>query len=333
MPIYLAISQGWLINSSKETVTETWFKFTIPIAIITTLICRTYFPAKNWGEYRTTYFVDPLSFCNYTLLFAFIGTIALGHYFKKLSTVHKLFYVVSIFIGFYLSATSGARTGWLNFPFFIIILQIHILKNYNNKQKGIGMFLLLVGLAVLMAVNNQLINKLYLGWEEFLSYKINGFNEDSSVGTRISLWRMGISYFFERPFAGWGDLSWKESMNSREFLIFASKGANETARHGFHNEIITNSVRSGIWGVIAVFSIYFVVFTEALKGLKMQLCGQHRLISISIMLVITHLFISGLSTETSNLTFLSAFVGIVLSVLLGEQKFLEENPVIMKKFT
>jgi O-antigen ligase len=333
VPIYLAISQGWIIKGSKDTVILNWIRWTVPLALISILICRAFIPATNWGGYSTTYFVDPLSFCTYTLLFTFLAIIGLTYNFKELNTTRKYFYVVTISIGFYLSGTSGARTGWLSLPFFVLIIHALVLKEINKKQQIFGILILMTGLVVLMYTNNLLINKLILGWQEVLKYKINEINEDTSVGMRISFYRIGFSYFFERPFAGWGDLSWMGNINNREFLTFASIETLVAARHGFHSEVITHSVRSGIWGLIATLSLYVVVFYQAVKGLKMQLGGQHQLISISILVTVIHLFITGLSTEATNLTFLSAFIGIVISVLLGEQKYLEESHQITKKFT
>lgn len=330
MPIYMAISQGWLIKNDENNVTRIWIKWVFPLALVANLITVTYFPATNWGTYRTTYFVDPLTFCSYSLLFSFLAIIGLTYYYKEIGIWHKLLYIASIFIGFYLSATSGARTGWLNFPFFIIILQILIIKKHEKTQQVALTFILIITLLTSMVFSPQLTNKLYIGWQEFLNYKLHEINNDTSVGMRLSFYRMGIEYFFERPFAGWGDLSWMEIMNERDFLKFASSEALKAPRNGFHNEIITNSVRSGIWGLISVLSLYVLILNKALTGLRMQLEGQHRLISISMLVVIMHLILAGLFTETTNLTFLSAFIGILFSVLLGEQKFLEGSTAYVK---
>ena len=192
------------------------------------------------------------------------------------------------------------------------------------------LFILIITFLASMVLNPQLMNKLHLGWQEFIKYKLYEINEDSSVGMRLSFYRMGIGYFFERPFSGWGDLSWMAVMNERDSIKFASSEALKAPRNGFHNEIITNSVRSGIWGMITVLSLYVLVLYKAVIGLRMQLGGQHRLISISMLVVITHLILAGLFTETTNLTFLSAFIGILFSVLLGEQKFLEGSAVNLK---
>jgi O-antigen ligase len=325
IPIYLAISTGWLVSKEKESITEVWIKWAIPIALYVTFITRVYFPATNWHGYSTTYFVDPLSFCSFTLLFTFLACLGAVHYFKEVNYLHKLFYVFSIYIGFYLSITSGARTGWINLPIFIVILYFYSLIVISKKERLIFFLATLFGLAILLYNNSQFINKIYLGIQEFSNYKMNELNVDSSIEMRLSMYRMGAEYFFERPFAGWGDLSWRDSTIWREFTIFASSMAINAPKHGFHNEIITNSVRSGIWGFISVVSLYIVVAYSAASGLKMKLDRLHRLVSVSMLVVILHLFFAGLVTETTNLTFLSAFIGVLLAVLCGEQQFLEAN--------
>ena len=324
IPIYLAISRGWLLSKGRS-ITEVWIKWAIPIALIVTFITRVYFPATNWHGYSTTYFVDPLSFSSFTLLFAFLACLGAVHYFKEVNYLHKLFYVFSIFIGFYLSITSGARTGWINLPVFIAILYFYSLIEISKKERIFFFLAILFGIAVLLYQNSQFINKIDLGIQEFSNYKMNGLNADSSIEMRLSMYRMGAEYFFERPFAGWGDLSWQNRINWQEFSIYASKVAIDAPKHGFHNEIITNSVRSGIWGFISVVSLYIVVAHRAASGLKMKLDRRHRLVSVNMLVVILHLFFAGLVTETTNLTFLSAFIGVLLAVLCGEQQFLEDN--------
>ncbi len=324
IPIYLAVSHGWLFRSGKNSITEDWIKWSIPIALCLTLITRAYFPATNWTGYRTTYFVDPLSFCSYTLLFAFLTCLGVLHNSKEFNFLHKLFNLTSIFIGFYLSITSGARTGWLNLPVLIAILYLYSLTLKSNKEPIKFFLIIFFGLAVLISLNNQFMNKFYLGLQQFINYKIYEINADSSVSMRISFYRMGVEYFFERPFAGWGDISWYKNTR-QEFMVFASNEAIYAPKHGFHNEIITNSVRSGIWGFISVISLYIVVAYKAVSGLKMKLGEQHRLVSVSMLIVILHLFFSGLVTEVTNLTFLSAFIGAFFAVLCGEQQFLKDN--------
>jgi len=325
LPIFLAISQGSLLGNNSRTISEIWLCWSLPIAIFATLISRIYYPSKSWGVLLTTYFVDPLSFCSYTMLFSMLSTIGLIYFHKKLSRFNISFIIVSIIIGLYLSITSGARTGWVGFPFIIIILW-HALKiEFNIKKANILILVMLTVVVALMYNSSGLFNKLLIGVEQIFIYELNELNNDTSVGMRLSFYRMGIQYFIESPWYGWGDLSWMSSMNRAEFIQYASEFTRESPKHGFHNEIITSSVRSGIWGLMASISLFVGVTYLATKGMCIKISIEHRAISLSLLVVIVHLFFAGLTTEITNLTFLSAFIGIIISVLLGEKFLLEES--------
>jgi O-antigen ligase len=115
------------------------------------------------------------------------------------------------------------------------------------------------------------------------------------------------------------------SMNRSEFAQYASEFTRESPKHGFHNEIITSSVRSGIWGLMASMILFVGVFYLGIKGICLKLNKVHTAVSVTLIIVIVHLFFTGLTTEITNLTFLSAFIGIIISVLLGEKIQLEES--------
>jgi O-antigen ligase len=169
------------------------------------------------------------------------------------------------------------------------------------------------------------LNPPILIWTEISNYKWSETNADTSVGLRLSFYRMGVEYFLERPLAGWGYLSWMAQMNRPELAQFASEYARESPKHGFHNEIITNAVRSGVWGLMATLGLFGVVFMLAIQGLSLKSTGDHRLVSLILLVFISHLFIAGLTTEITNLVFLSSFIGLTLAVLLGEQIYLEQE--------
>jgi O-antigen ligase len=330
LPIFFAISQGCLSGKNSRTISEIWLCWSMPIGIFVMLISRVYYPAKNWGAYLTTYFVDPLTFCSYALLFSLLSISGLIYFNKKMSRFNILFSLISIVVGFYLSISSGARTGWLGFPIIIIIFWHTFKTEFNIKKANVLILILLMIMGVLIYYNPNFLNKLHLAFQQFSSYKLNEINVDTSFEMRISFYRMGIQYFIERPWYGWGDLSWLYSMNRGEFIQYASEFTRESPKHGFHNEIITSSVRSGIWGLMSSASLFAGVTYLAVRGMCMKISVEHSAISFALLVVIVHLFFTGFTTEITNLTFLSAFIGSVISVLLGEKIFLEENNNIEK---
>jgi O-antigen ligase len=185
--------------------------------------------------------------------------------------------------------------------------------------------MLLVFLLGMLFSNEYLLNKFFLAWTEINNYKTNEMNANTSVGLRLSFYRMGAIFFLERPFLGWGDLGWMAQINKEELSQFASQYARESPKHGFHNEIITNAVRSGVWGLIASLGLFGVVFMCAIQGMRLKGTGEHRIVSLTLLVFISHLFIAGLTTEITNLVFLTSFIGLSLAVLLGEQIYLEEK--------
>jgi O-antigen ligase len=232
---------------------------------------------------------------------------------------------VSIIIGLYLSITSGARTGWVGFPFILIILWWVLKLEFNIKKASFLIFIIFTVIVVLTDYNVGLFNKLLLGLEQLFTYKLNVLNNDTSIEMRLSFYRMGIQYFIERPWYGWGDLSWMHSMNRSEFMQYASEYTRVSPKHGFHNEIITSSVRSGIWGLMASIILFVGVLYLAVKGMCIKINKEYDAISVALLVFIVHLFFAGLTTEITNLTFLSAFIGIIISVLVGEKIYLQES--------
>jgi O-antigen ligase len=289
-------------------------------------VVRYYWPATTWGHYKTTSFVDPLTFCSYTLLFAILTTVGLTICAETLSNFRKKFLMIAIIIGYYLSITSGARTGWIFLPLFLMAWCIYVIKKEVIKENSVLMIFHVSLLVLLLSTNNQLSSKFILGAHELFSYDVNKINSDTSVGMRISYIRMGIEYILERPLSGWGDLGWIEYSKYHNFEEFATLTTIMGPKHGFHNEILTNSVRSGVWGLASSLLLFLGVFYYSSKGVMNNKLGeQYKLGSMILLVLILHLFITGLSTEVTNLTFLSAFLGILLAVLVGEQENISPN--------
>jgi O-antigen ligase len=280
----------------------------------------------SWGPYLTTYFVDPLTFGSYSILFAMLTFLGLSKCWTELGWSSRLLCFFGIISGIILSIESNARTGWFNLPIFFIIWYFSMPRSRDGLiWKNFIIFGIIIFTISILVFNGNLLSKFFLIWSEISEYKLNQMNKDTSVGLRLTFYRMGFQFFTERPFSGWGDLSWLAQINREEFTQFASQYARESPRHGFHNEIITNAVRSGVWGLLASISLFVIVFMRSIQGIMKKSKGDLQLISLTLLVIICHLFIAGLTTEITNLVFLSSFIGLTFSALLGEQIYLEEK--------
>ena len=326
IPIFLAVANGDLRANPSKSISQIWLTLILPVTLLWTLFFRLNWPT-SWGPvHLTTYFVDPLNFGSYTFLFSLLTLLGLSEYWSKLALNQKCLCILGVLSGFYLSLKSGSRTGWFNLPVFLCLWAYFVLiPKLGFKRATLLVVVLVCFLLVILLNSGYLFDKFILIWTEISNYKWSETNADTSVGLRLSFYRMGVEYFLERPLAGWGDLSWMAQMNRPELAQFASEYARESPKHGFHNEIITNSVRSGVWGLMATLGLFGVGFMRAIQGLSLKSTSDHRLVSLTLLVFISHLFIAGLTTEVTNLVFLSSFIGLTLAVLSGEQIYLEQE--------
>jgi O-antigen ligase len=327
-PIFLAISFGWLYIEGKEPITFLWMKFSFPAALIWTLLYK-----PSWTTLRppglnriTTYFVDALSFGSLTLLFSLLSVAALNFFWHKSSITNRIFVLVAIISGLYLSVMSGSRTGWLALPLFLLIWMRYFAWQQYGKEKAIlGALLLLGGILLFIPLQPVLVEKIYLALSEVSNYHWNTLNADNSVGMRISFYRMAVFYFLENPLKGWGDLGWMKLIDSPEISQYATAFTRDYAKTGFHNEVFTSAVRSGIWGLISSIALLFVPVVFAINIQSKCTSYILKFLALFLLIFMTHMFVAGMTTEVTNLVFLASFIGLSLSVFIGDTLMYSEK--------
>jgi O-antigen ligase len=88
--------------------------------------------------------------------------------------------------------------------------------------------------------------------------------------------------------------------------------------HGFHNEILTSAVRSGIWGLVVSITFFLFPIIWAVKILQKSINNDLKLFGFYILFLMLHMLLAGMTTEVTNLVFLASFLRLTISVLVGE---------------
>ena len=318
-PIFLAISKGWLNIKGKDPITFLWMKYCFPLTLIWTFAYRPSW-TTNWGAHViTTYFVDVLSFGSLTLLFALLSFAALTFFWPRLSWLNRFISIASCLIGLYLSVKSGSRTGWLNMPVFLIVWALgSSLPAYGRLKTLLILFLILITAGIFIHSSPYFTSKVLAAINEISNYHWDAKSTEGSADIRISFYRMALFYFLHNPIKGWGDLGWKELMNSPDIVQYASLYARNFPEHGFHNEILTSAVRSGIWGLVSSIAFFFFPIIWAVKILQRSINVDIKLFGFFILFLMLHMLLAGMTTEVTNLVFLASFLGLTISVLVGE---------------
>ena len=318
-PVFLAISRGWLYKDGAQPITFLWMKYCYPSTLIWTFIYRPSW-TTSWGTHLiTTYFVDVLSFGSITLLFGLLSFAALTFFWPRLSWLSRFISIACVLIGFYLSVGSGSKTGWLNLPIFLIIWVLGFaLPNYGRLKTSLMLLIFIVIIGLFIQSNPYFTSKFSRAINEISIYQWNQLNGQGSILERISFYRMAVFYFLQNPISGWGDLGWKILMNSPELVQYAPEIVRRFPDHGFHNEILTSAVRSGIWGLVSSIAFFLVPIIWAVKILQKSINADLKVFGFFILLLMLHILLAGMTTEVTNLVFLASFLGLTISVIVGE---------------
>lgn len=294
--------------------------YLFPFTVILTVLMMPFLPQRDWAVAQpgriTSYFVDPLTFGKIALELAVIGL------FLPLSNPDEerrkrnwivLLKLCALLCGLFLSMRSGSRTGWMAIPIIALLSALYVFRN-SQKTSGV-LALIVIGVLAFSAlhVDSPIKQKFGQALQEFESYQWNAMNKDESISMRISFLRIGFDLFERKPLSGWGDHGFEKYLNDAKMKVYSSDFArNYVLTAGFHNELMTNMVRSGVWGMLSTLLIFLIplaFFSRQWMRYKQDLyafCG--------ICFIIFEMT-SGLGTEVTNLKFTAAFYSYHIALL------------------
>ena len=317
IPLLLAISKTSL-NYKLESVGTNLYITYMPMTLVATLVYCYFYPNAGWYAGRlSTYFVDPLYF---SVICQVLAMICLANllFSKNISLVIRLLYLILTAVGFYLAIKSQSRTGMLGVPLIILFFTYQSISHLFSKIKiTIVLTIVLFCVVIFTSLEPTLHVRFLTAINDVSSYKWNALNEvDTSVGLRISFVRMAWFYFCLNPVGGWGDLGWMTEINRPEISAFATEFARNFPKAGFHNEILTNAVHFGLFGLISsicVFLVPFIFFYRYRNHANQSV----KFLCIQGSSFVAMMFISSLSTEVLSLKFCASFYGFMIAVTVS----------------
>jgi O-antigen ligase len=297
-------------------------EWALPLSLILTVAAWHWLPKTNWAgdpNRLTTYFIDPLSFGRLCLELGLLSLLMVGRCAGR-NTVYCVLLnglkLAAVVIGLGFSIYSGSRTGWLGLPIilFFFLTRAFPFKRFYSSLLAIG---LMVTVSIgFYSVSTNVHDRVQLAWQEASGYKRGELNPDNSVGMRISFARMGWYYFKLQPLEGWGDRGFADHVNDPAISRYATQYTREFAlTAGFHNEITTNAVRAGVWGLISSLAIFLVPLLFFARVVLQG--GAGSTVAFLGFCYVVMEFIAGMSTEVLNLKFTATFYACMLALWLA----------------
>ncbi|MEJ8837487.1 O-antigen ligase family protein [Ramlibacter sp. AN1133] len=273
-----------------------------------------------WPSVRvTTHVVDPLVFGYFNLAFGLMCFASITPAdWREGRRWGILLRLAATGLGLYFSLLSWSRTGWLALPVVVgLWLYHHWGRTHRLAAAGaLAAALLLPVLAYFAVPVVQL--RVDEAFTQLSQYPWHGGVErrETSAGYRITYLRIAADMFAMNPWAGVGLTAHAAPYPANAFAYAAPDAVAAAFASGFHNQIVTNAIRSGLGGLLATAALLFVPLLLCLRGLRGAAPGEGRQALIGVAYC-TCLVVSSLSTEVVDLKFAASFYATMTAILCG----------------
>ena len=266
---------------------EVFFKI-ININIIISIAFNIYVNfSTNFNRDLIAKELNPVILYDYSLISISLLTLCYGFY-KNNKTAY-IFIFLSL-INILLICLHGTRGAWLGIPIcFIIIFSLFYKKNFLKISTIFGVSLLLT-IVALITPNNPIQTRLQaLKADEYNI--INNENYNSSVGTRLSLWKISLEKFKEAPITGIGIVQFKEDICE----LNQQGKIGECTIHA-HNIFFQVLATHGLLGLLALLILVILPIQFFIQSLRKNSNNEEiRLLCCAGISFIVYIIICGLT--------------------------------------
>jgi O-antigen ligase len=307
IPIFLALRKANL-----HTIHI--LQFGLPIGTLVGLLMLLIYPYDWGGGYHTTsHAFNLIHFSDTALILGFLSLFSINWERKEHPLVLAL--KLSGFIsGCYISMQSGERGGWVAIPLLILLWIVTFNRKNLWLKFSIAIPLLIASIYLSYLLSHNVHTRVDLIFSDIYNYSHG--NKDTSVGLRFQLYLAAMHLFMQHPFFGVGPGEFAHSMPALTASGLLTPLGGAAGLSEVHNEILEKCAETGLFGLVAILSVYFVpvlIFWRAAKSTH----SSTRIASFMGLCLIFGFFIFGLTVEIFNLKMTAAFFSLTLAVLMA----------------
>lgn len=257
--------------------------------------------------------LDLIHFGDFALVLGVMSLLSLNWAGRE-AFLLRVFKLAGFFAGIYASMASGSRGGWLALPVFLLMFAYFRLGKISLKVLIAVPLILVIAGFIAFNFNSSVHHRV-----EDVVNDVSNFrhgHSDTSTGIRLQLFQVAAEIALKNPIFGVGPDGFAREM---EPMLKAGKVtalAADLGKGEVHNELLSRAAGLGLFGLIAILSIYLVparIFYRAMKSdsVKVRQAGLLGLVFV------TGFMVFGLTAETLNLTMATAFYSLTVAVLLA----------------
>ena len=304
---WLAIPVFLLLQRLRPGVFSV-LQYSFPLAAITG-----YLMLQPVGDRMGIATLDVIHFGDFELILGMLSLLGID-WFGRDKLPLRILKAAGFAAGMAASFASGSRGGWLAIPVFITAFIY--LRSSRISLKTVAASACAALLAMTMA---------YFGSQTFhqradeLANDVTAFghgNLDTSGGVRWQLYKAAAGVFAQHPVFGVGPEGFAAEMQPMLDAGRITPLAAELGRGEVHNDILSKAAGMGVFGLIAMLSIYLVPFSLFWRATK-STSEQVRRPGLLGITFVGGFFVFGLTVEFLNLTLATAFYSFTVAVLLA----------------
>ena len=250
MPFMLVMFGLWALRKYKPKAKWLWLGLAVG-AMLAAAISG--YQAKQLGL-RAGGFTHPIQFGNIALLF---GVLCMVRAMADLRwSWMNMFLWLGFAAGLAASVWSQTRGGWVAVLLVFVWILSNATKTWPPVKRGAAAFALFMVLAIPAVQPNGVVqSRIAETVSEVHNYLENG-KQDTSVGARLAMWRVGIEGLQHAPWLGLGDQGWLDLRNAA-----VADGRLNSFSAGFthlHNEYLNEAFKGGLVGLALYLALYLV---------------------------------------------------------------------------
>lgn len=223
----------------------------------------------------------PIQFGNIALLFGVLCLVRVMVVFEwsRLNASLWLGFVA----GLAASVWSQTRGGWVAVVLIFVWILARATKGLHISQKSVFVLALAGALAVPAFQNTGLVqSRIKEAATEFNAFFEYG-TQDTAVGARLAMWKIGLSGITEAPLFGHGDQGW---LDRRDAAIANGELSSFSAEFThLHNEYLNVTFKRGLIGLVLYLALYLLPMLMFFKPYLNDARNKVRSLAISGMVI------------------------------------------------
>ncbi|MDP3033225.1 MAG: O-antigen ligase family protein, partial [Rhodocyclaceae bacterium] len=237
----------------------------------------------------------------------------------------KILKYSGIAAGFLIATMAASRGGWVAGP---PLLALWILFRSRIGPRRLAFRVLFIaGFIALGVLLMPDVAKRAVSSAGEVSSWLDGSNTETAAGQRLSIWKLGLALFAERPFTGYGSAGVAEQLALPEFAMLASPTINTGMIYGGpHNDLLGMMLGSGILGIAAFALLLFAPIHLFWRRRGAAEPDVRLACELGICLA-AGVFLCGLTNEMLSLKYLASFYGITIAGLAAQVLGAAPRPV------